>query len=379
MKVLYWGTYDTGKPRNRILLRGLKECGVQVSECHYDLWSGVEDKSQIRGVWQKIIFFLKWLCSYPKLILQFFQVEKPDVIVVGYLGHVDVIVIWLFAKVRRTPVVWDAFISLYDTVVIDRKLIGQNNPLAILLFAWEWLACRAADLVILDTHAHAQFFVEQFGLSREKVRSVFVGVEPEKFPRNSTDTGCLDRKFTTVLFYGQFIPLHGIETIVEAARILKDENINWVLIGKGQEALKIQKLLDESSLEKLTWKDWVEYESLISYIHQADICLGIFGESPKASRVIPNKVYQILASGKPLITRISPAIKELLSEKTPGVILVPAASPVLLAAAILDMRDKLPSFPESLYDDIYTEVLPEKLGLRLRVELERYLKRQYNK
>lgn len=373
MKVLYWGTYDTGKPRNRILLRGLRESGINVSECHYDVWSEVEDKSQIRGILLKIVFILRWLFSYPGLILKFLKVEKPDVIVVGYLGHLDVLIIWLFAKMRKTPVVWDAFISLYDTVVIDRKLISRYNPLAILLFAWEWLSCRAADLVILDTWTHAQFFIEQFGLPQEKAGRIFVGVEPEKFPRNGGNPVRFGGNFTTVLFYGQFIPLHGIETIVEAARLLQNEEIQWIFIGKGQEAAKIKDLLQDYSLEHLSWKDWVEYDRLIGYIQQADICLGIFGDSPKASRVIPNKVYQILASGKPLITRMSPAIQELLTDKTPGVKLVPAASSEDLASAITAMRDELPSLPESLYEDICAEIVPKELGLKFKILLERHL------
>ena len=44
MRLVVWGTYDTGKPRVRILLRGLRECGAEVVECHADLWGGVLTK-----------------------------------------------------------------------------------------------------------------------------------------------------------------------------------------------------------------------------------------------------------------------------------------------------------------------------------------------
>ncbi len=56
---------------------------------------------------------------------------------------------------------------------------------------------------------------------------------------------------------------------------------------------------------------WVDYDTLHQHIADADVCLGIFGTSAKAANAIPNKAYQILAVGRPLVTRDSPAIREL--------------------------------------------------------------------
>jgi glycosyltransferase involved in cell wall biosynthesis len=96
-------------------------------------------------------------------------------------------------------------------------------------------------------------------------------------------------------------------------------------------------MLDAEKLPSLKWIPWVEYEKLIDWISQADVCLGIFGASGKAARVIPNKVFQILAAGKPLITRDSPAIRELLLPDMDGVTLVPAADAPALADAVREL------------------------------------------
>ena len=164
ISVLFWGTYDTGKPRNRILLKGLAENGVHVRECHKSVWENVEDKSQIRGIARKVYFLINLILAYPVLVYRFLFIPRPDVVVVGYLGHLDVLVLWLFAKIRRVPIVWDAFLSLYDTIVCDRKMLSKNNPLSMLLYCWEWLACRAADRVVLDTQAHADYFSLQYNV-----------------------------------------------------------------------------------------------------------------------------------------------------------------------------------------------------------------------
>ncbi len=53
MRILCWGTYDTSKPRARLLLKGLRLAGAVVDECHVDIWQGVVDKSQVRGLRQR--------------------------------------------------------------------------------------------------------------------------------------------------------------------------------------------------------------------------------------------------------------------------------------------------------------------------------------
>ena len=365
ISVLFWGTYDKGKPRNRILLKGLLENGVHVSECHVSVWENVEDKSQIRGIGRKAHFIIKLIAAYPVLVYRFFLIPRPDVVVVGYLGHLDVLVLWLFAKIRRVPIVWDAFLSLYDTIVCDRKLLSKRNPMSMLVYCWEWLACRAANRVVLDTRAHADYFSQQFKMPGDKIDVAFVGAEPENFPVSPVKNKNLkDHNNFIVLFYGQFIPLHGIETIIRAARLLAETPIKFVIVGDGQEAKKISDLLKEYPLDNLSWIKWIQYPQLQLKIQQADICLGIFGKTEKASRVIPNKVFQILLSGKPLITRDSPAIRELLNTDMAGIYLVPAASPDALAAAIQMARKAMQERPNDncLHTEIRESIVPRAIG-----------------
>lgn len=375
MKVVYWGTYDLGKPRNRILLRGLRENDVQVIECHKDLWQKVEDKSQIHGWRAKVFVLARWICSYPKLICRYLLLEKHDAVVVGYLGHLDVIMIWPFAKLRGAPLVWDAFLSLYDTVVNDRALLHRYHPLSVLIYAWEWIACRGADRVVLDTRSHANLFKSLYKVSEKKLGVAFVGAEPEIFSVTSSKAlgpEICDQQFK-VLFYGQFIPLHGIGTIVEAARLCQDAPVTFVIIGKGQEERRIQKILDDQPLTNLLWIPWVDYSDLIVWIKSADVCLGIFGDSAKASRVIPNKVFQVVAANKPIITRDSPAIRELLSPEMDAVTLVAAKDPVELAAQIRRLAKRRQyqgvSYPES----IRSTITPQSIGRQMKTIINKVL------
>ncbi len=369
MRIVWWGTYDLSKPRNRILLRGLSESGVEVVECHAEVWSGIEDKSSISGIaaWLPMVF--RWILAYPWLILRYLRAPRHDAVFVGYLGLIDVLVIWPFARLRGVPIAWDVFLSLHDTVVGDRKMVGARHPAAWLLFALEWLACRAASWVILDTEAHAEFMAKKYHLGQARMAALLVGVEPEYFPqrrRKPRATKSVDG--IKVLFYGQFIPLHGIDTIVRAARLARDEPIDWVLIGRGQEKERIRELLDDVPLPRLRWIPWVDYARLADWIHDSDVCLGIFGESDKAARVIPNKVYQVLSAGVPLITRDSPAIREILLPDTPGARLIPPADPAALLAAIRELAREAADghWPDPLYADLRERIAPRAVGESLR-------------
>lgn len=367
MRIVFWGTYDTGKPRVRILLCGLRENDVDVLECHCDVWKGIDDKSQISGWSTKLKLIFKFIFNYPALVLRYMRLPKHDAVIVGYFGHLDVLVLWPFAKMRGVPVVWDVFLSIYNTIVEDRKMIGPKHPLALILFAWEWLACRAATMVLLDTQAHADYFAKMFKISKKKIETVFVGAETDFFPpQKQPIRSGVSNETLNILFYGQFIPLHGIETIILAAQQLEKEPIKWILIGKGQEDSKIRGMLNKHPLPNLTWIPWVPYGELVEWIHRVDVCLGIFGSSEKAALVIPNKIFQVLSSGRPLITRDSPAIRELLRPDMPGVFLVQPARVDALVQAIHDYRmDRYRLVSHALHRPLVKLIEPVAIGRKM--------------
>lgn len=264
MRVLFWGTYDLSKPRNRIMLASLRTQGVEVSECRTPVWDTVADKSTLNRT-QRLRFWLRLVAAYPGLVWRFLRAPKADVVLVGYLGHFDVLVLWLFARLRRMPVAWDAYLSLYNTLIEDRRLYRRGHPLARLIHLTEWLAVRAADLVLLDTDAHCAYFGKRFGVGSERFATVRLGVEEHVFypapPRTATDT--LAVRPLRVLFYGQLAPLHGIDVILRAAELCRAADIHWQLVGRGQLSSELQRLLARRDLRNVRWTQWVPYHRLI--------------------------------------------------------------------------------------------------------------------
>jgi glycosyltransferase involved in cell wall biosynthesis len=124
---------------------------------------------------------------------------------------------------------------------------------------------------------------------------------------------------------GKLIPLHGIETILEAAQLTPE--LDYRVIGSGQ----LDSLL-QAKPENVEWIPWTEYERLAHELDRAGCALGIFGTSPKAQRVIPNKAYQALACGVPLVTGDTPAARELLVDGENALLVRPGDAAALATA-----------------------------------------------
>jgi glycosyltransferase involved in cell wall biosynthesis len=218
-------------------------------------------------------------------------------------------------------VIFNPLVSLHETLVEDRRRFAVNSAQARFLRRIDRRALQRADLVVADTEQNARHLAELGALTDERLAVCFVGAE-ERFFR----PGWQPAENFHALFVGKLIPLHGLETILAAAALAPE--IPFRVVGSGQlDAL----LLDRPP--NVEWLEWVDYEHLPEEVQRAGCALGVFGTSAKAGRVIPNKAFQALACGTPLITADTPAARELLHDGE-SALLVPPGDPDALAAAV---------------------------------------------
>ena len=348
MRVLYFGTYSTGEgyPRNSVLIEGLRAHGVEVVECHEELWRGSSDKVGGASTGQALLKLApRLLKTYASLAAQFAKTPHYDLIVVGYTGQIDIFLARALNSFRRKPIVLDAFISLYDTVVNDRRLASPSSLKARLLWWLDKASCTIADLVLLDTNAHISYFVNEFGIPEKKFARLFVGGDEvtkgadilRNRPRKNLDE---ERPFT-VLYFGTYIPLHGIEYIVEAAALLRERSdIRFIFIGEGQLLPSIRGLAARRRCTNIEFIDhWLSPANLGARIADADLCLGIFGATGKAARVIPCKVFDCMAFGKTILTADTPAARELLKNDETALLVEPG-NPHAIAETIKTMTEE---------------------------------------
>ncbi len=350
MTICYFGTYDPYYSRNAVLLRGLKENGVTILEC----------RTEKKG-------FEKYLDLYKKhRTLR----GKYDVMVVGFSGQQSMI---LARIITCKPIVFDVFTSLYDSMVDDRKLVSRWSLRALYYWKLDFISCLFADRILLDTQAHIEYFAKTFKIRHKKFVRIFVGSDDVVFHPLFKKVSKED--IFKVHFHGSFIPLHGIEYIIYTANILKGENIYFTLIGNGQTYDTIRKLSEHLQINNIHFITGMSPTQLNEAMNNADICLDIFGDTKKALRVIPNKVYEALGAGKAVITEESPGAKELLEDGKTAVFVRPAdagnlAEKILQLKNDSVLRGRIAEEGHRLFLDNLTPII---LGKQLRIIVENIL------
>lgn len=316
MRVCWFGIYKGDYSRNQVLMTGLHEAGVEVIECN------VKPREKFK---------------YFKLIRKLISFKNEyDILFCAFPINYNVI----FSKIFQSkPIIIDAFFPLYDAYIVDRKSSAKFSIKALVYYFLDKINLSLADLVITDTEQHKKYWLNLN--SKVKVESVPVGAyTKEFFPINlqkNTDN-------FIVTFHGSYIPLQGIDKIVEAAEILKNNrNIKFRFIGNGQLFKSVYTMIESKALD-IEIIPWLNARELNVKLNESDIILGIFGDTEKTDRVIPNKVFQGVAVKKPVITKDTVAIREIFNENE---IYLITNSPIEIAKAIQNLyeddnlRDKL--------------------------------------
>ena len=232
-----------------------------------------------------------------------------------YIPYPAIPLLWLISllppPLRPQRIVADVFISLYDTVVIDRKILTKKNWLARVVWRIERRALLVSTTSITDTPENSQYYSQLFEINHEKFSDLPLSIVRNQFIPSSYDIN-QPRIGLRVLFIGTLVPLHGIEILCQAIEMLDNESrATFTFVGNGQQSNVLDKFLKRqlTSRTKIDchWiKEWQDSQSLAKLVREADICVGILNPKGKSQRVWPFKNYLYMACGRPLITTRSP-------------------------------------------------------------------------
>jgi glycosyltransferase involved in cell wall biosynthesis len=368
MRVCYFGTYKPSYPRNRIVIDGLRANGVEVVECNVPLWGSTAERvSLAEGGWRNGRFLLRLGRAYRALIRAERALGAYDVMLVGYPGQLDMYLARILSWRRRKPLVFDVLMSLH--LIFEERGIAEAHPLTAQLVFWvEQVACKMADLVILDTKPYRDYFCRKYDLSPLDFRLAPLGADERVYYPLDPDT-MASKEYFSVAYHGQFVPLHGVAHIIEAARLLRDQQaIHFEFIGEGTTKQTAMAMAARYALSNVTFTGWLNKEELSRHLAGADICLGIFGGSPQALFTVPNKIWEGLAMRKAVITANTPAVRDVLSHRQ-HLYLCDPEDPMSLAEAIQDLYEN-PALCERLarqgYAYCHEHFTMEETGRRVK-------------
>jgi glycosyltransferase involved in cell wall biosynthesis len=308
--ICFFGTYNRQHTVSGILRSACREAGVEVVECHRPLWEETRDKMRdYFGGWSLAKLGLRYLGAALSLAREWRRWgHAAPAALIGFNGQLDVLLLrWLSG--RRYPIILAPLVTITETLVDDRCLFHPNSAPAKLARWLDRWTLQTASLILIDTEAHRQYLIDRFAVDPGRVATWHLGADLEAFPPRPVAGGSTSS--CTVLFYGQFLPLHGVDVIVRAAHLLRDvPQIRFRLIGTGPERACTMVFAEKHCPHTVSFVDWVHYRQLAAELATCDLALGIFGTSEKARMVIPNKVYQAASVGCAIITEDSPAVRE---------------------------------------------------------------------
>lgn len=297
-----------GYPNTLYRIEALRSSeAFKVTEINVPMWT--ETTQKIHGARRLARNLFRGLGGHFAVIARYMVSRRPEV---AYVPYPSIFVLFLLsyfpAPLRPKYLVADVFISIFDTAVIDRGLLKENRIHARLLKWIESRAYRCADQLIVDTKSSARHISALFDLPAEKITTVPLSTNESDYRYSEyipKDGVC------RVLFVGTLVPLHGISTILEAVRRLKEHReIEFKFIGDGQEAKVVEAWQHQHGIS-LDWeRRWQTSSQIALEIRKSDICLGIFGLGAKAQRVCPFKIYSYSVMGRPVVTARTEWVQE---------------------------------------------------------------------
>lgn len=255
----------------------------------------------------------KYIGRIVEIWLKLVLISLSDIDVV-FAGFAPQLILPFFKwKMEHKLIIIDFFISVYDTLIHDRKKIKDKGIIAKMCHYIDSITLKWANHVITDTKADAEYFVQEFHSDRSKFETLYLEADKSVYYQREQHKRTDLANKSVVLYFGSILPLQGVDVVLDAVKLLKDqEDIYFQIIGP------IPDKYDKPIQDNVEYIDWLSQEELAEYIANADLCLaGHFnGEIEKARRTIPGKAYIYSAMGKSMILGDNEANHELFFEDT---------------------------------------------------------------
>ncbi|MCA8958758.1 MAG: glycosyltransferase [Planctomycetes bacterium] len=335
-KVLVFGCWDRGcgYPRSDALLEAMRRRGVVVHECHFTMpYRGPEKRRLLRRphLWPGYLLSkLRVRRGAARMLRRAIAEFRPDIVLVPYPGYFTVH--WARA-VWKGPLVLDLFLSAYDTAIIDRHYFPPGSLMARFMLRLDRRACAAADRVLVDTPNNVEFVAGMVPDGADSVRWVPVSDPHEPNPPAPYAPPAAGQRME-VLFFGTGVPLHGLFHLIEAMHTC--ERVRLTLFGGSFEDRCRARLVPPQRLRRLD--EFAPEREIRRHLGSTHLVAGVFGTSPKTSRVVPFKVMLALATGRPVITADTPAIRTFL--RSDEFIAVPPGDAAALSATLQGLVDQ---------------------------------------
>jgi colanic acid biosynthesis glycosyl transferase WcaI len=287
-----------------------------------------------RKAWERMLLYFSFAVS---AALRGLFLPKPQVVIatspqllVGLSGLI-------VAKWKRVPFIFEVR-DLWPESLEAVGVRGKKSMLVRVLGKVAGLLYRRADHVVVVTHAFKTHLEREWAVPGEKISVVVNAVDDKVFCPQPAQPAILDEfglhgRFV-VGYIGTIGSAHGIDTLVALAELLQvsDPEIFFLVIGEGAEKEKLEQLAADKHLSNLRVFSGQPRGRIPAIIAASGVCLVLLKKSELFKTVIPTKILEFMACGRPLVAAVEGEAADLINKAGAGICVPPGDAPALAEA-----------------------------------------------
>ena len=211
--------------------------------------------------------------------------------------------------------------------------------------------------VLTTTHDMTRYSIEM-GAKKESVEYFPLGINTDNFKPLKKDVSFresvgISENDNVVIFVGTIYPFAGLMQIINNFENLKKENqnIKLIIVGGGPSYSQLKKLVIEKNLEsEIILTNFIDQNEIPKYISLADICINPFEINYLTDRIVPTKIIEYLACGKPVLSTPLSGTKELLPNEKFGILYSNSDNFVNTLSSLLLDKNKLKQLGKQAFE-----------------------------
>jgi len=241
---------------------------------------------------------------------------------------------WFLARVKRVKFLFEIR-DLWPAFAIAMNVL--KNPFLIRLSNWlERFLYRHADLLVVNSPGFISHIEKRGG---KNINLVTNGVDPDMF--DPEDKGIEFRQehglqnAYMLLYAGAHGVSNDLEVVLQTAAITaSNPGIVYVLVGDGKEKANLQNTAREMGLDNVLFVPPVPKDKMSGVMAAADACIAILKPVDMYKTTYPNKVFDYMAAGRPVLCAIDGVIREVVETAGAGIYVQPGDAQALAHAVI---------------------------------------------
>jgi glycosyltransferase involved in cell wall biosynthesis len=283
-----------------------------------------------RRMWQRTLCQISFAVSAVLFALR--RPARPDAVIVSSPPFFAVPAGWVFARLRRAPLVFEVR-DLWPAVFVASGVLSEGLLYRFLSW-WEMAFYRAADRIVVVTKSFRQDLLER-GVPAEKVVVVSNGADADLYaPRPSPETRqrLAGKAEFLVTYAGTHGLLQGLEQILDAAEEFReDSRVAFAFVGEGARKDALIEETRRRGLSHVTFHKAVAKEQVPEIYSASDVLVVCLRPLPIFRKFVPSKVFEVLAAGRPLVAALSGEAAEIVRDAG-GLVAEPGDGPSIAAA-----------------------------------------------